>query len=294
MVKNVAHLRAGGSTIRPRWPDITLILVICTAGLMGCRKEPNSSPVAETQPAPQQQHLNVAAAADLKFALDEASAIFRRSHPQANIRITYGSSGNFFAQITNKAPFDLFLSADRDYPRRLVALGLADERSEFTYAVGRIVLWVPNSSNLDISKPGLEALADPSVKKIAIANPQHAPYGRAAEAALRKQKLWDKLQDTLVLGENIGQAAQFVESGSADVGVLALSLALSPQLKASGRYSIIPQNDYPTIEQAGVVLSYAAHPQTAELFRQFLCGTEGQALFARYGFETPARPSTAP
>lgn len=290
MVKSVSHLRPGGCANRRLRRHTAAILVICTAGLIGCRKEPSATSVADTQPAPQQQDLNVAAAADLKFALDEASAVFRRSHPEVNVRITYGSSGSFYAQITNKAPFDLFMSADRGYPRRLIDQGLADQRSEFVYALGRIVLWVPNGSPLDISKAGLHALAEPSVKKIAIANPQHAPYGRAAEAALRKENLWDNLQGTLVLGENIAQAAQFVESGAADAGILALSLALAPPLKAQGRFSIVPQDDYPKIEQAGVILSYAAHPRAAELFRQFVIGAEGRAILDSYGLQAPPGP----
>ena len=209
-------------------------------------------------------------------------------------RITYGSSGNFFSQLSNKAPFDLFFSADIGYPRKLIDQGLADRGAEFIYAVGRIVLWIPNSSALNTSKLGLDALTAPSVKKLAIANPQHAPYGRAAEAALRKRNLWEKVQGKLVLGENIAQTAQFVESGSADAGIIALSLALSPQLKTKGRFWIVPLDDYPKIEQAGVVLSYAAHPQAAELFRQFITSADGRAILDRYGLEAPAQPQTSP
>src|SRR4029077_6100604 len=134
-----------------------------------------------------------------------------------------------------QAPFDIFFSADIDYPRKLIDAGLADADSEFLYAEGRSVGWVPNSSPLDLETLGIRAVADPSVRKVAIANPQHAPYGRAAEAALKTLGAYDAVKDRLVFGENIAQAAQFVESGAADVGLIALSLALSPAMKDKGR-----------------------------------------------------------
>ena len=152
------------------------------------------------------------------------------------MEIAYGSSGNFFAQIGNRAPFDVFLSADVEYPRRLVSAGIGPANSVFTYAVGRLVVWVPAGSPLDPAT----ALRDPRVKHVAIANPQHAPYGRAAQAALRSLGLYQSVEPKLVLGENIAQTLQFVESGAADAGIVALSLALAPPVRARGRYWEIP------------------------------------------------------
>src|SRR5262249_39922487 len=155
------------------------------------------------------------------------------------------------------APFDLYLSADIDYPRKLMESRLALQESEFVYAVGHLVVWVPNGSKLDLDRLGIRAVADPSVKKLAIANPKHAPYRRAAEAALKKFGIYDDVKDRLVLGENIAQTAQFVESGSADVGIIALSLALAPAMRDKGRYWTVPLDAYPRLEQGGVILSWA-------------------------------------
>src|SRR5439155_21360664 len=132
--------------------------------------------------------------------------------------------------------FDLFFSADMEYPRRLIEQGLALPESAFLYGIGHLVVWVPRDSSLDVERLGLQALLDPSVRKIALANPKHAPYGRAAEAALKPAGLYDKVQARLVYGENVAQTAQFVETGSADVGLIALSLALAPALRGQGRY----------------------------------------------------------
>ncbi len=210
------------------------MLALLAAG--GCRKEVVKTPERE---------IRVAAAADLKFAFDDLASEFRKKHPDVTVSVTYGSSGNFYAQLENKAPFDLFLSADIDYPHLLVENGLATKDSEFRYAVGLIVLWVPNSSKLDLEKLGMNAVADPSVKKLAVANPMHAPYGRAAEAALKKLGLYDDVKDRLVLGENIAQTAQYVESGAADVGIIALSLALAPAMKDKGRFWTVPARRLP-------------------------------------------------
>lgn len=254
-----------------------LVGLLCALlALGGCRKHaPAPGPTPEAR-------LNIAAAADLKFALDEIAAAFRQGHPRTDVRITYGSSGNFFSQLSNKAPFDLFLSADVGYPRKLIENGLGDSRSEVVYGIGRIVLWAPKQSSVDVTR-GLDALTHEHIKRIAIANPRHAPYGRAAEAALRKHQLWDTLHEKFVFGENIAQTAQFVESGSAQAGILALSLALSPQMKSAGRYFIIPQTDYPPIEQAAVILSYSPNHTAAEQFRQFVISAPGQAILQRYG-----------
>jgi molybdate transport system substrate-binding protein len=233
------------------------------------------------------REVRVAAAADLKFAFDEIARSFETQNPGVTVRVTYGSSGNFFAQLSNQAPFDLYLSADREYPRKLIEQGRAIKASEFLYAVGHLVVWVPNGSRLDLDQLGIKAVVDPSVKKLAIANPRHAPYGRAAEAALKKLGVYEQVTDHLVLGDNIAQTAQFVESGSADAGILALSLAMAPPMRAKGRYWMIPLDAYPPLEQGGVILAWAQHVQAAQALRAFLTGAAGRAILKQYGFMLP-------
>jgi molybdate transport system substrate-binding protein len=234
------------------------------------------------------REVRVAAAADLRFALDELAADFSRAQPGIGLKISYGSSGNFFAQLSNRAPFDVFLSADADYPRRLAADGLGLD-APFLYAYGRVVLWVARASPLDVEAQGLRALLSPLARKIAIANPRHAPYGRAAEAALRSAGLYDAVAGRLVLGENVAQTAQFVQSGAADAGIVALSLALAPQMKAQGRFVELPAESYPRIEQGGLVLSWAQDRDAARAFRDALRGDLGRATLARFGFWLPER-----
>jgi molybdate transport system substrate-binding protein len=231
--------------------------------------------------------VRVAAAADLRFALDELLAEFRRARPDINVEATYGSSGNFFAQIQNGAPFDLFLSADTDYPRQLVAKGLAPQGSEFVYAVGHIVVWVRRASALDVEKLGAKPLLDPSVRKVAIANPRYAPYGRAAEAALKSLGLYDKVKDRLVLGDNVAQTAQFVETGAADIGIIGLAQALAPALREQGRFWKVPADAYPRMDQAGVILARARDVPAAEAVREFVLSGQGKEVLKRYGFSVP-------
>lgn len=233
---------------------------------------------------PDREELTVAAAADLQPVMKEIARHFEKTCG-CEVKVTFGSSGNFFAQIQNQAPFDLFFSADLDYPKKLEAAGLAEPGSLYQYATGKIVLWVPKNSTIDISR-GLSVVADPAVKKVAIANPAHAPYGRAAQAALRKAGLWDKASSKLVLGENISQTAQFVQSGNADAGILALSLVLSPAMKDRGRYFEIPQKFYPPLQQAAIILRRSQHRELAVRFMQFLRTEEIKSLLAQYGFAT--------
>jgi molybdate transport system substrate-binding protein len=230
------------------------------------------------RPAPHK--LAIAAAADLNFALSDISREFRAAHPAVDLAIAYGSSGNFYAQIRNQAPFDVFLSADVEYPRRLVQEGIGARDSLFVYAVGRIVVWVPASSPLDPAT----ALRAASVRHVAIANPQHAPYGRAAEAALRSLGLYDGVAGKLVLGENVAQTLEFVQSGAADVAVVALSLALAPPVRGQGRYWNIPVGAYPNIEQGGVILRDST---AAREFRSFLLAASARRILKQYGFSLP-------
>jgi molybdate transport system substrate-binding protein len=231
------------------------------------------------------QNIRVAAAADLQFAMQDIAAEFQNETGK-NVQVIYGSSGNFFQQLQNGAPFDIFFSANLDYAKRLEAAGLTEPGSYYQYAKGKIVIWVPNESRLDL-KPGLEALLDPSIKKIAVANPQHAPYGQAAVAAMQKEGVYDKVKSKLVLGENISQTASFVISGSADVGILALSLALSPNMKDKGRYAEIAADEYPPIEQACVILSSSKSKEAARQFLQFIKTPAMGKLLEKYGFDVP-------
>jgi molybdate transport system substrate-binding protein len=248
--------------------------------------------VADPAPGPQAAQkpcgtVTVAAAADLMYAMNEIGANFEKA-TRCTVRVSTGSSGNFLSQIENGAPFDVFFSADIEYPKKLEAEGLAVPGSTYLYAVGKIVLWVRNDSGLDISK-GLAALRDPSIQKVAIANPQHAPYGRAAEEALRKSGVYDAIKDRFVLGDNISQAAEFVESGNADTGILALSLVLSPGLKEKGRFWRIPENLYAPIQQGVVLVRASQNPQGARAFLDYIKSAATTALLERYGFVLPAK-----
>jgi len=229
------------------------------------------------------QDIRVAAAADLQFAMQDIATQFQKQTGKS-AQVIYGSSGNFFQQLQNGAPFDLFFSANLDYAKKLEAAGLTEPGSYYQYAKGKIVIWVPKDSKLDLSS-GLKALLDPSIKKIAVANPQHAPYGQAAVAAMQKEGVYDKVKGKLVLGENISQTASFVVSGSADVGIVALSLALAPNMKDQGRYVEIAAGEYPPIEQACVILSSSKNKEVARQFLGFVKGPAVGELLEKYGFD---------
>jgi molybdate transport system substrate-binding protein len=230
------------------------------------------------------QEITVAAAADLQFVMQEVGARFQQESGKT-VKLIYGSSGNFAQQLQNGAPFDMFFSANLDYPKQLETAGLTEPGTFYQYAIGKIVVWVPNDSKLDVSS-GLKALLDPSIKKIAIANPQHAPYGKAAVAAMQKENIYDQVKDKFVLGENISQTASFVASGSADIGIIALSLALSPNMKDKGRYTEVPVGDYPAIEQACVIMRSSKNKSAAEQFQKFIQTSTIKELFQKYGFGT--------
>jgi molybdate transport system substrate-binding protein len=238
------------------------------------------------------QEIRVAAASDLQFALQDLATRFEKESGK-KLTLIFGSSGNFFAQIQNGAPFDIFFSANLAYPKKLEAAGLIEPGTYYEYATGKLVLWVPSRSQLDINS-GLRSLTNPAVRKIAIANPQHAPYGQAAIAALKKENLYDKVSDKLVLGENISQTASFVLSGAADAGIVALSLALGPNMKDKGRFVEIPSADYPPIQQACVVLKSSRDKATARAFLEFLRSAKIRDLVRSYGFTIPGNASSAP
>lgn len=231
----------------------------------------------------QAEKLLVAAAADLKFAMDEIVAAFKQTHPDDRIEAIYGSSGKFHTQIQQGAPYDLYFSADIAFPRSLAEQGHA--ASEVTpYAFGRIVLW---SNSLDASRMTLESLTDPAIARIAIANPKHAPYGKRAEEALRSTELWDKVEPKLVYGENIAHTAQFVQTGNAQVGLIALALALNPELADKGGYWLIPDNLHEPLEQGFIITERAAGNALAKQFADYMGSAESRRIMARYGFVLP-------
>ena len=233
----------------------------------------------------QQTTLNIAAASDLKFALTDLATVYEKQSG-VKLSLTFGSSGNFFAQIQNGAPFDLFFSADSDYPRKLNEAGLVLPNSADSYAVGTLVLWSPASSGLHPEKSGWQSLLVPAVQKIAIANPDHAPYGRAAIEALKNSGLYEKTKSKLVFGENISQAAQFVQSGSAQIGILAASIASSPAF-TSGHAWQIPQNQYTPLLQSFVALKTSAHKDAALAFLAYIKSPAAQVILEKYGFAKP-------
>jgi molybdate transport system substrate-binding protein len=233
------------------------------------------------------QDLAIAAASDLQAAFPAVVAQFEKSTGH-HVEVTYGSSGNFVAQIQNGAPFDLFFSADIDYAKRLESTGLGEPGSVYEYAVGKIVLWTRQDSGIDVTR-GLAVLRDDRVRKIAIANPQHAPYGRAAVAALKHDGLYDAVQSKIVLGENISQTAQFVQSGNADVGIIALSLAMAPKAKEMGRYAEIPAGSYPPLAQSAVIVKASKNKTLARDFVVFMKRPETIALMQSFGFAVPAK-----
>jgi molybdate transport system substrate-binding protein len=229
--------------------------------------------------------LIVAAAADLSAALKEVAAEYEKKSG-VPVKLSFGASGALTQQIQNGAPFDVFFSADMDYPRQLIAGGYADGNSPYQYAVGKLVLWVPSDSTLDVEHKGFNVLLNPSVKKISIANPEHAPYGRAAVAALKHAGLYDKVFSRLVLGENVSQAAQFVESGNAQAGFVALAHALAPGMQGKGRYWEVPADYYPPLAQGVVVLSHSPQKKEAEDFLEYIKTPEAYKLLLKYGFSS--------
>ena len=228
------------------------------------------------------QGLSVAAASDLQAVLPVIAASFEKETGR-KVTTSFGSSGNFFTQIENGAPFDVFLSADIEYPTRLEAAGSVVRGSVTQYATGHLVLWTRNDSGIDVTR-GFAALDDARVRHIAIANPEHAPYGRAAVAALRHEGIYDRVRSKLVLGENISQTAQFAQTGSAEVGLVAMSLAMSATMKASGSYLEISTSWYPPIAQAAAIVTASKRRAVAEQFLQFLKRESTVKVLQSYGF----------
>ena len=254
-----------------------VVLAVCFALI------PTRSWTQENKAEPE---LLVAAAADLNPALRDIAQQYGKK-TGIQIKLSFGASGGLTQQIENGAPFDLFFSADMNYPKRLIADGQADADSLYQYSLGKLVLWVPANSPLDLERQGMAVLLDGSVKKIAIANPEHAPYGRAAVTALKHAGLYDRLSDRFVMGENVSQAAQFAESGNAQAGFVALAHALSPAVKSMGKFWVVPADYYPPLEQGVIILSRSQHKKEAAEFLQYMKTKDASDVLRQYGFTIP-------
>ncbi len=227
--------------------------------------------------------LTIAAAADLKFAMAEVVEQFRAGRPGDRIDVIYGSSGKFFTQIANGAPFDMYFSADITYPRELEHKGLTAGATR-PYAIGRLVLW---SLRPELAKMPLKDLPRAAIRKFAIANPQHAPYGLRAKEALEHQGVWETMRPKLVLGENIAHTAQFVDSGAAEAGIVALALVLSPTMAGKGEWTLIPAEWHEPLEQGYAITRRAAGNALALAFADYMASEPARVIMRRYGFTLP-------
>ncbi len=255
---------------------MTLVRLITLVAVLLCAAEP-----VRAQKAPL-----VAAASDLRFALESISQRFTGESGE-RVELVFGSSGTLSRQIVDGAPFELFMSADEAFVETLASAGLTRDGGAL-YAVGRIVIFAPHGSPLKVDErlEGLRSLlARGGVTRFAIANPAHAPYGRAAEAALRAKGLWESIKPSLVLGENITQAAQFATAGDAVGGVLAYSLALAPALSERGTYALIPDSLHPPLRQRMVLLKRAS--DTAQRFYRYLQQPAAREILRQFGFAVP-------
>ena len=228
------------------------------------------------------QRLSIAAAADLRYAMDEIVALYRKDNPSVQINVSYGSSGRFYQQISQGAPFDIFFSADMEYAQKLYEQKLTHGRPVL-YAYGYIVLW---SSKTDVSG-GLPTLLKTSVRKIAIANPSHAPYGKRAVECLSHFGMLERIRPKLVYGENIAHAAQIIQSGNAEAGIIALSLALSPVMINQGSYYMIDEKSYSPLSQAYVIVKRRTPNAEASKFAAFISKPEARLILEHYGFKLP-------
>ncbi len=235
------------------------------------------------------EKITVAAAADLKFAMDEIVITYKLAHADDEVDVIYGSSGKFHTQIQQGAPYDLYFSADIGFPRELAKAGFAASDVK-PYAFGRIVLW---SATMDATKMTLASLTDPKITRIAIANPKHAPYGKRAEEALRTSGLWEKVEPKLVYGENIAHTAQFVQTGNAQVGIIALALAVNPELASKGGYWLIPDNLHAPLEQGFIITKRAEGNAAAKRFADYMASKAARAVMTRYGFVLPGEVPTS-
>jgi molybdate transport system substrate-binding protein len=236
----------------------------------------------------QPKEIRVAVAADLSAVMPTLAAAFEKQ-TGIHVAATIGSSGNFFAQIQNGAPFDVFLSADRGYPEKLEQAGKTEPGTLVLYGRGRLVLWIPNRLTVKFASDDLKGLLSAPVAKIAIANPEHAPYGRAAVAALQHYGYYEQLKSKLVLGENVSQTAQFAQSGNADVAFIGLALASSESMQRQGHFVLLPQESYPPLDQAAVVVRASQSKAEARRFLEFITSESARKLLHESGFESPGK-----
>ncbi len=229
--------------------------------------------------------LLVAAASDLTHSVAELGAAFSREVPGAQVKFTTGASGNLFAQITHGAPFDVFLSADLMYPGRLASEGAADSTSLTTYAIGRLALWSLDP-RFDL-KQGMRVFNDARLTRVAMANPDIAPYGKAARAALQAHGFWDVVKGKLVMGENISQTAQFVQTGNAQIGIVSYATVLAPNMKSLGSHYLVPDNGNAPIEQGAIITRHGKANPLAPRFMQFMQSPAARAILLRHGFTLP-------
>jgi molybdate transport system substrate-binding protein len=264
------HFRGHGGGFRAMRPCVALVALLALFGRVARAAD----------------SVSIAAAANLVYALDALNAEFTQADPAVKVMTASGASGNLVTQIKNGAPYDVFLSADLDFPRALVAAGQAEEKSLRTFAVGRLVLW---TTRPDLELPAVvEAVRNPAVKKLAIANRDTAPYGKAAQQTLEKLGAWTDAQPKLVVGENITQTAQFVETGNADAGFVALSLVLAPNLKNKGHWIEVPEALHAPLAQGAVLTTRGAANPAARRYLAFLSSDAAKAVLRRFGYGTPA------
>jgi len=236
--------------------------------------------------------VSIAGAANFVYALEALNTEFQRVAPAVKVTSTTGASGALFAQIQHGAPFDVFLSADTDYPQQVVDAGLAERSTLHIFARGRLVVWTTRA-DIDVSNLA-SAIRAPTVRKVAIAQPRAAPYGRAAQATLKSIGVWDEAEPKLVMGENVTQTAQFVETGNADLGLIAMSLVLSPQLANKGRWKEIPPESYKSVslDHAAVLTRRGAGNPAAKRYLEFLRSAAAQKILRDFGYALP-EPSSS-
>jgi molybdate transport system substrate-binding protein len=237
--------------------------------------------------APARPAVSIAAAANLVYVLEALETDFKRLNPGVVLTSTIGASGSLYAQVRNGAPFDVFLSADTEYPEQIAAAGLGPASTLHVFATGRIVVWTMRAG-IDLSDLR-QAIQSPAVRRVALAQPRTAPYGRAAQAALEHSGVWREAQPKLVFGENIAQTAQFVETSNADLGIVALSFVLSPRLANKGRWKEIAPESYRAVslDHAAILTHRGAANPAAAQYLEFLRGPGAKKILRDFGYATP-------
>lgn len=231
------------------------------------------------------QTLLVAAASDLSHSMDALAAAFAKEVPGARLKVSLGSSGNFFAQIKHGAPFDVFMAADMHYPAQLAREGAAEAATLTPYAIGRVAIWSLDK-NIDLSQ-GMRVFTNPAVTRVAIANPELAPYGSAARAALQQHGYWDAVKNKLVIGENVAQTAQFVQTGNAQLGIVSYATVRAPQLQGLGSHYLIPDTGVPPILQGAIVTRHGRANALSARFLKFLSSPAARQILIKAGFTLP-------